>query len=307
MEYLQSYLPTRVSSLVDVTTNGIGTLLGALLAHGAAPHSATGLRLQRARDQLFLPGRMIDLGLMVLALWTLWQLMPIAPSFDHRVYGLGVHPVSQAFLRYVEFQRPLVVVYALNIAAAGIIASELIRPERPVLPLFAVWLGPILACKLLLVKWELAPEMLIGAGTGLLLLALLPSTPKGVRLWTAVAMVVAGFIVAQLHGTPYPYATQFAMNWIPFRNQLEGRTGLEDIIENMWPFAALAYLALLIRPRRPRTEIAAGGGLLVLILSLTIERLQTHLPDHHPDVTETGLAVLGWALPWIYALRSKVP
>jgi VanZ family protein len=303
LEYAQSYLPTRVSSLVDVSLNGLGTLLGALLAQGIAAHSVTGLRLRRLRDELFLPGRMINLGLMVMSLWVLSQLMPLVPSLDRGTLVEGIRPLLRFLSGAAGFHSAQSLVYVLNIAAAGVIGAALLRPERPFLPLFALGVGAVLLLKIPVVGRQLSPEALAGAAGGVLLLGLLIRLPVTARLWAAGLMVLVGFAVAQLQPSSNPYAPLLAMNWIPFRIQMEGLSGLDDIAETLWPFAALAYLVLLARPRRAAATTAAGT-LLVFVFAFVTEWLQTRIPGRYPDVTDAGLAALGWWLPWLYARRS---
>lgn len=300
LEYAQSYLPTRVSSLVDLSLNGSGTLLGALLAQGLAAHSVTGHRLRHLRAHLFLPGGMVNLGLMVLAMWIMAQLMPLVPSLDRGTLVEGIRPLLNLWHGLAPFRYLQAGDYALNVAAAGVICAALIRPERRFLPLFVFGIGVILALKIPIVARQLSAEALAGAAAGVLLLGGLRKLPRSVQLWSAGIAVLLGFALAQLEPSPNPYAPLLAMNWIPFRIQLEGHSGLEDITETLWPFAALAYLVLLARPRSSRAAIGAGA-LLVFAYALVMEWLQTRIPGRYPDVTDAGLAALGWWLPWLYA------
>src|ERR1700704_2140830 len=76
LESLQLYLPTRTSSNLDLLANAAGGALGALAAV-AGPRA---LRLEegllRLRERFMLPGRRIDLGLVLIGLWLLSQLNP---------------------------------------------------------------------------------------------------------------------------------------------------------------------------------------------------------------------------------------
>jgi len=76
LESLQLYLPTRTSSNLDLLANAAGGAVGAL----AAVAGTRALRLEegllRLRERFLLPGRGIDLGLVLIGLWLLSQLNP---------------------------------------------------------------------------------------------------------------------------------------------------------------------------------------------------------------------------------------
>lgn len=68
LEALQSYLPTRFASNVDVLCNVGGGLAGAALAARLAPRLIGTGPLHRLRSAFFLPGTNADVGLVLLAL-----------------------------------------------------------------------------------------------------------------------------------------------------------------------------------------------------------------------------------------------
>jgi VanZ family protein len=76
MEVLQHYLPFRVSSNLDVLTNGLGAMCGALLAVIAGERWVLSGNLYRLRQRVFLPGEAIDIGFVVLLMWLFTQLNP---------------------------------------------------------------------------------------------------------------------------------------------------------------------------------------------------------------------------------------
>ncbi|HMG58160.1 MAG TPA: VanZ family protein, partial [Burkholderiales bacterium] len=76
LESLQLYLPTRASSNLDLLANTVGGAAGALAALATTRPLMDAEGLQRLRNRLFLPGRRIDLGLVLLGLWLFAQLSP---------------------------------------------------------------------------------------------------------------------------------------------------------------------------------------------------------------------------------------
>lgn len=299
MEYLQSYLPARVSSVVDTLFNACGTLLGALLAHTLATHTITGTHLHRLRQRLFLPGPLPNLGLVVLVLWALSQLSPLVPSLDRGTLVFGIRPLLDVLRGTTGFNVAEALTYALNIAALGLIASTLMRPGQKLLTVFGVFVCAVLLLKIPVVSRQLSLEAIIGACAALILLPLLSSLSRYSRSLSAGLMVLLAYSIEQLHtGTGPHAATLHAMNWIPFRDQMENLAGLVDIVETLWPFSLLSYLVLLTQARRPRF-IAVGGALLVFAFTFVLEWLQIRVPGRFADMTDVCLAVLGWWLPWL--------
>src|SRR5262249_36253053 len=76
LESLQVYLPTRTASNLDLIANTAGGVAGAIAALAATRPLLDGGRLEGLRDELFLPGRRVDLGLVLLGLWLFSQLNP---------------------------------------------------------------------------------------------------------------------------------------------------------------------------------------------------------------------------------------
>src|SRR5260221_397663 len=79
LESLQLYLPTRTSSNLDLLANAAGGALGAL----AAVAGTRALRLEegllRLRERFMLPGRRIDLGLVLLPATAIFNSPPANP------------------------------------------------------------------------------------------------------------------------------------------------------------------------------------------------------------------------------------
>src|SRR2546422_2331041 len=76
LESLQLYLPTRISSNLDLLANTAGGVLGALAAAAASRRLLHEEGLKAIRDRLFLSGSGIHLGLGLLGLWLIAQLNP---------------------------------------------------------------------------------------------------------------------------------------------------------------------------------------------------------------------------------------
>lgn len=298
VEYLQAYLPARVASLYDTAFDGLGTFLGAVLAHNIASHSFTGLHLRVHRRRWFVAGALADFGLLVIGLWVVSELAPLIPSVDRGTLVEGIRPLILTVSGALEFNRGQALFYALDITALGIVAVTVLRTERRFLLWFALFVCSVLLLKIPVVSRQLSLEALAGAGAAFVALSLLLATIKKGRLLIAGVMVLVAYAMDQLHDVDDPEALLQNINWIPFLDQMGDLSGLADIVGTLWPFTALAYLARLMRPRHARL-VAAGGALLVCGFAVTLEWAQTHIPGRYPDITDVILAVLGWWLPWL--------
>src|SRR5665647_2759418 len=94
MEYLQMYLPTRVSSNLDLLTNSVGALIGALLAVSMTSWTWLFSRLTHWRRDLFRHGKEMDFGLALLALWMFGQVNPSLPMLGNVFISEVVHHLA---------------------------------------------------------------------------------------------------------------------------------------------------------------------------------------------------------------------
>jgi hypothetical protein len=81
MEALQMFLPPRIASNVDLLTNSCGGLIGAMAAPLFAPTRVVGRRLYAWRHRVFRSGMAADAGFVIVCLWLLAQLNPVAQLF----------------------------------------------------------------------------------------------------------------------------------------------------------------------------------------------------------------------------------
>lgn len=297
MEYLQSYLPARVSSLTDTAFNTVGTFAGAVAAHGLASHTFAGGQLRRLRAHLVIQSPLANIGVMVLALWAFSQLMPFIPSLDRGTLVTGIRPLLMTLRGDGPYEFAQALTYALDIAALALVAYTVARRRHSFARLFALFVFTVLLLKIPIIGRQLSLEALTGAGAALLFLPLLPRLKSKRLPFIAGLLVLVSYAFEQLRPGGEAHAALHAMNWIPFLGQMESVIGLQDIVAGLWPFAALAYLTLLAQPRRRRTAALLGGAAL-FALAFFLEWMQTRIPGRYPDMTDVCLAVLGWSLPW---------
>lgn len=303
VEWVQAYLPARVTSLIDFGTNIFGTFLGALLARLVDPESAFGKLLHDLKSGWFKPGALTNMGLIAIVLWALSQTSPFVPSLDLGNLKQGLVPIADWIRGSSGFKFGQAAVYALNIVALCLLARTLGHVRKPVLMLFWLFAGAVLVYKVPVVGRQLSPEALAGWFVALLVVVPFLALAGAGAALVAMLLLVAGFSVAELQTDPV--APHYAFNSVPFLGQMETINGLGDILENIWPFLALGYLARYAAPATGGAGWAIFGGLLVFALAFGLEYYQQFLPGRHGDITVVLLAIMGWTAPWLFGTRRS--
>lgn len=251
LESLQTFLPSRVPSHLDLACNALGSLLGALLAIRAGQGFFK--RLERWQQRLLAPLPHIEPGLILLGLWLLTQLSPeillfgtgdlrqmldlpstvpyAAPSFFAIETGITVcNTVAIGLLARILLGGPaaswltLPVFFALALIVRTLAAAILVAPQDAL-----AWLTPGASLGLLI-------------GAGLLPLALLlPDVP---RLAAAGLLLMAGTVLVNLT-PPNPYSMIALATWR--QGHFLNFNGLTRLSATLWPFLVLPYLTLLAR------------------------------------------------------------
>lgn len=253
MEALQTYLPARVPSNLDVLCNTAGALLGALIGLALAPLSP-GVRGWRAR--LFLPGALSDVGLALLGLWLFMQLNPAMLLFGggdlrHLFAGTAVPARAPEFFIAIE-----AVTAATNLAALALLASAVVAPRAPVRSLIVLLVAAALAVKTLaftiILRAEdsfawLTPGALRGLAMGLAVALLAVALPRVARMALAAVLLMTAAVLVNL-APPNPYLTEIFKLWQ--QGHFLNFNGLTRLVATLWPFAATGYLIVLAARRR---------------------------------------------------------
>ncbi|WP_374669067.1 VanZ family protein [Ramlibacter sp.] len=274
MEGLQSYLPIRVPSSVDLALNFAGSALGGAVAvllerAGALDH------WDRLRDRWFVPDARG--ALVLLALWPFGLLFPasvplgLGQVMERLEAALAEWLQDTPFLewlpvREVELQ-PLVPAAELVCVALGVLIPCLLaysvlrnaarRVTAAVLLLGAgvgvtalsaalSW-GPVHAW-----AWMSLPVRSGLAGGALLAAALLAVPRRACAVLLLAALVLHLSLLNQAPANPY-----FALT---LQSWEQGRfvrfNGLAQWLGWLWPFAALAYVVARLSRREPASTIA---------------------------------------------------
>jgi VanZ family protein len=250
LEEVQMYLPTRTSSTLDVLTNGLGCLTGAVIAARAGGRRFIAVHLARLRDRWFIPGVLGDLGLVLLGMWFISQLNPSLPL-------LGIVPFSDSSALARGFSMLGSLSVMCNLIGVGLLSMLLLRSAKAAV---AATLALILAASLIklvaaavllkpeaLLQW-LTAESVTGIGYGLFAVAAaLLLSRRGVVLLSTFTLVI-GIIISHLHPNDAHSAPALRLfSW--HYGHLLNFTGLARIVAELWPFLVLAYLYILVKRR----------------------------------------------------------
>lgn len=253
LEALQTYLPTRVPSNVDVLCNASGAVAGAFVGRLVAPWAPA---FSGWRARLFLPGVKADIGLALLGLWVFMQLNPATLLFGagdlrHLLAGPAGPPRAPEFFVAIE-----AVTAAANLAAAALLASAVAAPGAPVRRLIVLLILAALAVKTLAFiiilraqnsfAW-LTPGALQGLGAGLAVAMLAVSLPRVARMAVAAVLFMAATVLVNL-APPNPYLAEILKLW--HQGHFLNFNGLTRLVSLLWPFAAIGYLIVLAARRR---------------------------------------------------------
>lgn len=251
VESVQTCLPSRVPSNVDLLCNSIGTGLGAVLS------LLCGTRffrwVTRVQQQRLAPIPHLEYGLILIGLWLLTQLSPETLLFgagDLRQLFNITPAVAYGAPSFFAMETGIIV---CNTIAIGLIMRTILAskdsPHRT-LPWFfvAAILIRTLAAAILVGPQNALAWLTPGAGLGILVggmtlsLALLLPVPWRIAL-AGMSLMTGTVLVNLAPFNPYSAAALAAWRQGHFLNF----NGLTRLAASFWPFLALPYLILLGR------------------------------------------------------------
>ena len=248
MESAQMFMPSRIASNVDVLTNSIGGLIGALAAPLFSPTRLIGARVTRLRREWFVYGASADLGIVLLCLWIATQLHPTSQLFAtgnlRSTFDLPVWVIHTPSLLLTAEAA----IAALNVLGVGLIVLALTRTTKPRALALAMLLAAALATKLIaavaivrsgsIMAW-LTPGVAIGLIAGAAFLCICASMRRRWQ-WIAAAFCFAAAIAATNVGPDNPYQAIPAHLLSGPRHFLSFSAIIRALSE-LWPFLAIVY------------------------------------------------------------------
>jgi VanZ family protein len=248
LEYLQMYLPSRISSNADVLTNALGALMGGVLVLVIAPMQWFA-KITQWRIDLFQRGQGVDLGLALLMLWVFAQINPTLPMLGNVFITEASHRIFVA-MPEAPFDPWASIAVALNLLMIGLLLQTLLRVRRDaaialMIVLCAVALAKFVAAAVLLKSWALMlwlnSEAMLGIVVGILVLWAMHSLPRVALLWVTALSALAYLALALWvldGGTP-----SAAMRLYHWRyGHLLNYNGMSQIVSGVFPLLLMVYL-----------------------------------------------------------------
>lgn len=251
LESVQTWLPSRVPSNLDLACNTLGGLLGALWAQAVGPRVL--LRITALEHKLIAPVPHAELGLTLLGLWLLVPLSPETLLFGagdlRQLFGLTpALPFSSEHYALIEAG-----ITACNAVGVGLILGYLAARRWIAclaVPLFlllglavrmlgtAVLIGPGEA----MAWWTPGARQGLQVAAAILLVALW--LPARAALALAALTLFAGTVLVNL-APPNPYSEAALAAWR--QGHFLNFNGLTRLVASLWPFLALPFLLLTLR------------------------------------------------------------
>lgn len=248
MESLQTWLPARVPSNLDLACNALGGLLGALYAHHTGPRFFS--RVTVWQHRLLAPIPQAELGLTLLGLWLL---VPLSPE----ILPFGAGDLRQALdlpaampFAADSFMLIEAAIIAFNAIAVGLLVRMLVASAAlayAIVPAFLA-LGLLvrsLSAAILVTPagafdW-LTPGAQMGLLLGILVLAVTLFLPMAARLVLAALALMAGTVLVNL-APPNPYSAAAQAIWR--QGHFLNFNGLTRLVSTLWPFLTLPFFLL---------------------------------------------------------------
>lgn len=249
MEYLQMYLPARISSNMDILSNSAGALTGLLLAVSVTAWSRLPDHLAYWRSDFFRRGKQMDFGLALLLLWMFGQINPSLPILGN-VFISEVARQPFVVQPSPPFDGWESIAVTLNFLMLGTLLLTILRSSRNVVTTLLVVLSVVALVKfitaaILLRSWALLlwinSEAVLGMLLGMLLLGILLWLPRG-PLAAAGAVVALCYLVVvnMVFGSNAPSAASSIHHW--HYGHLLNYNGLAQTIMLIFPALLLLHL-----------------------------------------------------------------
>ncbi len=257
MECLQTMLPVRVASPIDLLANTAGTLIGAsaLVSRWGRTLLAKTLRW---RHRHFARGDETGWGLLLLAAWFFAQLNPVIPFFEA---GHIANPFDTAAAQTPYdplVLLPQAVGITLNVCGFALFLSLLLHPSKRVILNVLLILGlgfftKISTASLMLkapqmVGW-LGPATIIGLSAGLLLFSYFSRIGYRWRAFCTTLFIFAGGLMAKMASVYGAFDETLRLFSWP-HGHLISFASLTRWAHETWPLLACVLVAWIFVRRR---------------------------------------------------------
>jgi len=257
MEALQTFLPTRIASSIDLAANSAGALVGSLLAARFASSLIDRGRLAQLRARWFQRDAAVPLAL--IALWPVAQVHAgpmlfgngeLRDLLQHALHAVGAWPgwFSADQFGPAEFILDEAAVTVAGLLAAGLSLAAVMQPFAPRVRLLLALLAVALVTKSLAFGIQFGAEHVFAwvtpgaiGGLAIGMLALLVASAGRPRALAQLALLAAVALLVLVNLTPEnPYHAHWLQQWRPGR--LVHAAAAADWVATAWPYVLLAWL-----------------------------------------------------------------
>lgn len=260
LETVQLFLPSRIASNVDLLTNSIGALMGAMAAPLFAPTHILGGKLHALRRRLFRDGMAPDVGLAIICLWPLTQFHPTA-----QLFGTGAVRASLQLPAYSTYTPALALtgeatVTFFNLLGVGLMVSVLLRGSEHRMLLIGFLTGFALVVKAIStaalhkagapLAW-LTPGVTIGLLGGWILLYGATRMPRAAQFAVAALCIVVATVAVNL-APDNPYHSVSARLIAGGQSHFLNFSGIVRALSDLWPLLAVSFLLYGLAVRTPK-------------------------------------------------------
>ncbi|AIY43953.1 putative transmembrane protein [Collimonas arenae] len=270
MEAVQTFLPTRVASNLDLMTNSAGALLGAVLGAILRPRFGPDSRLLQLRERWF--NREASQGMVVVALWPLAQIYPLSHLFGFgQVTSMLSNWLSDLLEQPVDLQGWITndfqfsadqywltetIITACGLTGAALTFLIVLRQQAPKLPLSLLLVFVTLMTKTLATALLFAPDNALvwftpgsfgGLLIGGLMLGGLAYAPQLAQRRLAALTLIIGLVLVNVM-PDNPYYVETVQTWT--QGKFLNFNGVAQFLAMLWPFCTLWFLLHPMHKRR---------------------------------------------------------
>ena len=293
VETLQSFLPGRVPSGMDLTCNTLGSAAGVAIGAGYESVIVRWLAERLRRRSGRAPRRPSSALMMLIVLAGHY----LAPMSSNAIRLLSLHHRPTAVAQVWSWREffAAAITWLLAGRFAGAVAGkpeagERTRTFQALLIAFALALATRLVSPNLLFTWP----MVAGAGLGVLVWGGLEGRAfdRGFAVLTAAWLIGDGLY-------PYVFTGHNNFEWIPFAGMLTGdwTVGVSVLLTKLWMYGAVFWTWERAGMSRLRTSV-----ILMAVLA-AIEFAQRFLPDRVSTMTDIAMGAIAAGLLWAVERR----
>ena len=262
METLQTFLPTRVTSNMDLLANGVGAVIGAIIGMLSCHQVLERSKLRRLRHRLFTPEA--SRGVVVLMLWPLAQIYPQSYLFGtgqllpvlsdwlslalDAPFDIGAWLRGGSQLSVTQYWLVEIVVTSCGLAGALLTWFHMLREKMPRIVLTILMLLLALTVKTLAMALLFKPQNAfawlsegaqLGLLAGSLLTALLIWIPARAQRYVALLLLGVSFVTINI-APANPYFIATLETWV--QGRFLNFNGAAQFLSLIWPLLAFWFL-----------------------------------------------------------------